>query len=98
MFAFVLIASLGLAQVCGAAHEISHYSNTTSQSKSPESLPHNQVCEKCISYAELGSAIYNADTLLPNISAKDHFLVRYFVSFSCTKPATRHARAPPYLA
>lgn len=98
IFAFALIASFGLAQVGATAHEISHYSNATSQSKSPESLPHNQVCEKCIGYAGLGSVINNTDTHLPNIATDNYFLVRYFASFSYTKPATYRARAPPYLA
>ncbi len=102
IFAFTLIASFVFAQVGAITHEISHYTSnynsTTSQSKSQDSLPHHQVCEKCLSYAELGHAINSADTNLPIIEASHYYLVRHLPSFSYSKPATYRARAPPYLA
>jgi len=97
IFAFTLIVSFGIAQVGAITHEISHYSNATSQSKSQDSLPHNQVCEKCISYAELGHAVNSTDSHLPRIANSHYYLPRYSASFSYTKPSTYLARAPPYL-
>ena len=98
IFAFTLIASFGFAQVGAITHDISHYSHITSKSKSKDSLPHHQVCEKCIGYAELGHAVNNADAALAIISAKDYYCLRYSPSFTYAKPDTYQARAPPYLA
>lgn len=61
-------------------------------------IPHNQVCEKCFSYAELGHAVQNANISLPIAVSSQ----RYYNSDSATscyaKLRSYSARAPPTIA
>jgi hypothetical protein len=111
IFAFTLIVSFGVAQIGAVTHEISHYSDAKSQGSSQDSsknsqndfapdkqLPHNQVCEKCFSYAELGHAVQNADVILPIAVSSQHYLNSYSATLSYTKLRSYSARAPPTFA
>lgn len=113
IFAFTLIASFGMAQIGAVTHEISHYSDLTaknqqlelsksaSQSKKsgqPEPISHNQVCEKCISYAELGHAVHSTYAVLPAVNATHHYSIACLQPPSYTKLRSYSARAPPSLA
>ena len=60
--------------------------------------PHNQVCEKCISYAELGSAISNGHSTFTATPSVNLIIVSHLLTLSPTKPSTYSARAPPTLA
>jgi outer membrane lipoprotein-sorting protein len=79
--------------------------NQTSQSSSSKDepsqhkqAPHNQVCEKCISYAELGSAISNGQSAFIATPSVNLVIVSPLLTLSPTKPSTYSARAPPTLA
>ena len=61
-------------------------------------LPHNQVCEKCFSYAELGHAVQNADVTLPIAVSSQHYLNRDSATSSYAKLRSYSARAPPTFA
>lgn len=115
IFVFSLIVTFGLVQIGAVTHEISHYSNITSQNQqqdlnqSPDQssqndltpdkqLPHNQVCEKCLGYAELGHAVQNADVALPTGVANQHYLNSHSATSSYAKLRSYSARAPPTLA
>lgn len=60
--------------------------------------PHNQVCEKCVSYAELGNAVSSSHVALA-LTISTHLLSSSSLStFLATKPRHYSARAPPILA
>lgn len=59
--------------------------------------PHNQVCEKCISYAELGSAISNSQSAFIATPSVSLIIVSRLLTLSPTKLCTYSARAPPTL-
>jgi hypothetical protein len=61
-------------------------------------VPHNQVCEKCFSYAELGHAVQNADVILPISATSQHYLNSDSATSSYAKLRSYSARAPPTLA
>ncbi len=110
IFAFTLIVSFGMAQIGAVTHEISHYSDFTAASqqttstkniskKSGQSEPisHNQVCEKCISYAELGHIVHSTHAPLLAVNATNHYFSVTSQTPSYAKPRTYSARAPPNL-
>lgn len=75
-------------------------SNKSSQNdRAPDNqLPHNQVCEKCFSYAKLGHAVQNADVILPSIASSQHYLNSNSVTHPYAKLRSYSARAPPSFA
>ncbi|MBA3696964.1 MAG: hypothetical protein H0W85_09490 [Methylotenera sp.] len=112
IFAFTLIVSFGMAQIGAVTHEISHYSDITaknqqlehskstsprSKSKPSEPISHNQVCEKCISYAELGHAVHSTQPVLSAVNSTHHYSVTYLQTPSYSKLRSYSARAPPSL-
>lgn len=112
LLAFSLIVSFGVAQIGAVTHEISHYGVAKSQYQGSKNsdhnsqndftpdnqAPHNQVCEKCFSYAELGHAVQNADLVLPAKVTNQLYLNRNFASSSYAKLRSYSARAPPDFA
>lgn len=60
--------------------------------------PHNQVCEKCFSYAELGHAVQNAAITLAIAVSSQHYLNSDFATSSYAKLRSYSARAPPFSA
>ena len=60
--------------------------------------PHNQVCEKCVTYAELGHVISSSHVAF-TVSATTHLLINSKLeTTSLTAPHSYSARAPPTLA
>ena len=58
-----LAALLLFAQQGSLLHAVTHVpSNTPAQHE--RQLPHSKVCDKCIAYAELGTALKSADPVL----------------------------------
>lgn len=110
LFAFTLILSFGMAQMGVVTHEISHYTNpaatdqqqnfnkNSSKHSQNDQTPHGQVCEKCVSYAEIGSAIPSTHIALAlTVTARPHTSAS-LQSSSHAKPLTYQARAPPTFA
>ena len=111
---FSLIALFGLAQFGAVTHELSHYySDATAQNQqqdyndnsgqnnknNPNNLaPHNKVCEKCVSYAELGNAVSSTHAVLPLAITTNLLIISRLQTFSHIKSRTYLARAPPTLA
>ncbi|HYN54720.1 MAG TPA: hypothetical protein VES38_08455 [Methylotenera sp.] len=60
--------------------------------------PHNQVCDKCLSYAEIGHAVQNADVILPITVSSQYYLNNNSATPSYAKLRSYSARAPPTLA
>lgn len=75
-----------------------------SQSQSSQDKPnhkptsHNQVCEKCVTYAELGHVISSSHVAF-TVSATTHLLINSRLeTTSLTAHQSYSARAPPTLA
>jgi hypothetical protein len=91
LFAFTLLS----AQQVGAAHALSHAFEE--QSQKDKQAPHSTACEKCATYAQLGSALSvgDYDFALPQVSDE---AVRHFAdSFHYFHILAADARGPPYL-
>lgn len=61
-------------------------------------VPHNQVCEKCFSYAELGHAVQNADFNLAITISSQRYSNTDSATSSYAKLRSYRARAPPSFA
>lgn len=60
--------------------------------------PHNQVCEKCVTYAELGHVISSSHVAF-TVSANTPLLINSKLkTTTLTSPHSYSARAPPTLA
>ena len=60
--------------------------------------PHNQVCEKCVTYAELGNIISSSHAAFMATAMTSLGITSSLQTASFTKPRTYSARAPPTLA
>jgi hypothetical protein len=114
IIAFSLIVSLGAAQIGAISHELSHYQNihaslqtasninddaaTKSTSDPIDSLPHTQVCEKCVSYAEVHPLLYQNAITSFSPPDRQHFVHLNSQSYQKSFTASYAARAPPYFA
>ena len=111
IIAFSLIVSLGAAQIGAISHEFSHFQNikqldaaqaNTASVTSPadpfDSLPHTQVCEKCVSYAEASPLLYQHAAADFAQSPQAHFQSLTAQSYQKSHSASYAARAPPYSA
>jgi len=90
---FLLIFALLFAQMGGIAHGISH---TLTGHNSEQSLPHDQHCDLCGLYAQIGSALGSSHA--PFITTDTHH-TPYLALFAPPASATFFAyaaRAPPY--
>lgn len=91
VFAFTLLS----AQQVGAAHALSHAFEE--QSQKDKQAPHSTVCEKCATYAQLGSALsvgdYDFD--LPQVS--DEVVVHFADTVHFFHILAVAARGPPSL-
>lgn len=92
-----LVFLFGLGQQGAAVHAISHFADEQGQSQPDNKAHHAAFCDKCVTYASLGSAI-GSDSLafIPQTDHQSHFIesgIRHFADH------THHyaARAPPSL-
>ncbi len=58
---------------------------------------HNPVCEKCVSYAELGHVISGTHVALISATVKHLFINNSLTKAPSSKPRHYRARAPPTL-
>jgi hypothetical protein len=77
--------------------------NSVSQNSSGDitpdnQAPHNQVCEKCFSYAELGHAVHNAAITLAIAVTSQHYINSDSATSTYAKLRSYSARAPPFFA
>jgi hypothetical protein len=94
---FLLIVALLFAQTGGLVHGISHTLTEQSQG-SDQSLPHNQHCDLCAAYAQIGSAIGSSSI---GIASSENLEAPYFSypgSYTSSTFVAFAARAPPYSA
>ncbi len=111
LLAFSLIVSFGVAQIGAISHELSHYQTIALQQAAPDateqnapspspldSLPHTQVCEKCISYTEVNPLHYQHAVLDFTNATSHHYTHLNSPAFHTQHHAVYAARAPPYFA
>ncbi len=74
--------------------------NLASQEKPSQhkQTPHNQVCEKCVTYAELGNIISSSHAAFMATAMTNLAITSSLQTTSFTKPRNYSARAPPTLA
>jgi hypothetical protein len=91
VFAFTLLS----AQQVGAAHALSH--TFEEQSQKDKQAPHSKICEKCATYAQLGSALSvgDYDFYLPQVS--DEVVGHFADTFHSFHVLAVTARGPPSL-
>ncbi|MGZ3159533.1 MAG: hypothetical protein ACXU7D_09230 [Burkholderiaceae bacterium] len=95
LLAFLLLVS----QQMGYAHTVSHLSDGSRHSQQNKQLPIEQVCDQCLAFAQIGSALTSHAFLVFADAAPSP------VSLSHTAPilvprtvCAFHSRAPPVLA
>lgn len=54
---FTLVLMFGLGQQGAAAHEISHFADINTSSQQRDKGSHSKLCEKCLSYSGITSAL-----------------------------------------
>lgn len=98
LFILSLVAVFGLGQQGAAAHAISHMADGQGESQQHKQLPHSQNCEKCVVYAQLGSAIDTEHTLLLLAVQHQQTPQKHGVHRASRHTAQYAARAPPVLS
>jgi hypothetical protein len=95
---FTLALLFGLGQQGAAVHAISHFADWQQSQQQPDKGQHGSTCDKCVVYAELGSAVGTQHAAMPipeqGYRHCDWLLLRDGNSFS----HSYSARAPPSLA
>ena len=92
IFPLLLVFALLFTQQGGMAHGVSHALAEQSQD---QSLPHDKLCDLCAVYAQMGSGLLGAPTLVTfsetisffALTSSSPFLSHFFSAFA--------ARAPP---
>lgn len=92
LFKTLLIAVLLFVQQGAVMHGISHVLAEQSQD---QSLPHDQQCELCAAYAQVGGAIGSSEVKLDLLAPCSEAPVSFNVASCSTSFAAFAARAPP---
>jgi hypothetical protein len=90
-----LVFALLFAQQGAVTHSISH---VLAEQKQDQSLPHNQHCDLCEVYAQIGSAVGVSHVHFDFASVCEENLTNHSVSFRSIAFTAFAARAPPYSA
>jgi hypothetical protein len=90
---FTLALLFGLGQQGAAVHAISHFADWQQDQEQPDKGQHQSTCDKCVVYAELGSAVGTQHFVLPTQDTTASAMIG-----SCFLPAIRPAtHTPPAL-
>ena len=84
----------GLGQQGAAVHAISHLTEQQQRDKSDIS----PVCDKCVAYAQLGSALGSKTFSLPRLTAAHTPYAEQPVHVAAALHSSYQARAPPVLS
>lgn len=90
-----LIFMFAFAQTGAVLHEISHYSDITTPLKEQDKAPHSPICDKCISYGELGHALDSSFATPSVVVAVQALFVSQFYTYAQPLRRAYAARAPP---
>ena len=98
IFIFTLALLFGLGQQGAVVHEISHYADLSPLSQQQDKSSHTSVCDKCVVYGELASALGVA-YFAPVLLAGTFDTTQYHAGTQHNSPLYAYsARAPPVLA
>ena len=92
---FMLALLFGLGQQGAVVHEISHFADINSSSQQQDKAPHSPLCEKCLSYSGLASALGVSYFMPPTMAAGFEPYVYYSSTRLGLTSAVYSARAPP---
>lgn len=90
LFAFALL----FAQQVGAEHVLRHAFEEVSQKD--KQAPHSNTCEKCATYAQLGSALSVGTYDLPLPQVVNEVVLSFSTTFQSIHTLAATARSPPY--
>lgn len=88
----LLIVALLFAQLGGLTHGIGHALAEQSQD---QSLPHDQQCELCAAYAQIGSALGSSGVHPEFASCPDTVRAAHLATYDSVAFSAFAARAPP---
>jgi hypothetical protein len=88
---FTLALLFGLGQQGAAVHAISHFADWQKAQQQPDKSQHGSVCDKCVVYAELGSAVGTQHATLP---VPEHG----YQCCDCLRPSAGNSSSDPYSA
>ncbi|HLP98452.1 MAG TPA: hypothetical protein VK149_08405 [Sideroxyarcus sp.] len=89
---FYLVLALLFTQLGGLTHGIAH---TLAEQSQDQSLPHDQHCELCAAYAQVGSALGSSDIQFDFASNLEETSSSLSVTFHSAAFSAFAARAPP---
>jgi hypothetical protein len=92
-----LITAFGLGQQGAAVHAISHLADAQGESQQHKHAPLSHACEKCVVYAQLGSAVGVEYALLVLADQQQQITIEYGVHRASHHSSQYAARAPPQL-
>ena len=95
---FALALLFGLGQQGAVVHEISHYADISSSSQQQDKAPHSPLCEKCLSYSGMASALGVSHYMPPTLAAGFEPYTYHSSNHLSHTSAAYSARAPPVLA
>lgn len=98
LLTFALVFLFGLGQQEAAVHAISHFADWQENQQQDNKSHHAPTCDKCVTYAELGSAVGSQPFALPALQHRYHQHAWQEASAGCAPTAAYSARAPPHLA
>lgn len=93
-----LIVLFAMGQQGAVLHEISHYADINPTSQQQDKAPHSPLCDKCLSYGELASAL-GVHYFVPPVIAASYELSAFSSSHHPSQTLLSYlARAPPSLS
>ncbi|MBU0622743.1 MAG: hypothetical protein KJ795_12975 [Gammaproteobacteria bacterium] len=92
---FLLVLALLFAQQGSVLHGIAH---TLAEQSQDQSLPHDQQCELCAAYAQVGSAVGSSSIQFDLTASFAETHSNLAVALQSSTFAAFAARAPPYSA
>jgi len=95
---FALAFMFGLGQQGAAVHEISHYADVNPSSQQQDKAPHSPLCEKCLSYSGMASALGASHYTPPTLASSFELFTYHSSNHHSPTLAAYSARAPPVLA
>jgi len=88
----------GLGQQGAAVHAISHLADWQQNQQQPDKGQHETTCDKCVTYAQLGSAVGSQHFALPTPQHSYHRHAPRAMRAGFSSSYSYSARAPPTLA
>lgn len=88
----------GFGQQGAAVHAVSHLADWQLKQQQPDKGQHETPCDKCVVYAELGSAVGTQAVALPSLENSYQQHAQYQLRAGHASGHSYSARAPPFLA